>query len=66
MGRRQADRDPGPPLPARTSASWLPRNNEVLTRLPKPLLDLAIGSERYVDPALPVGSPVVDDVFAGL
>lgn len=49
-----------------TSASWLPRNNEVLTRLPKPLLDLAIGSERYVDPALPPGSPVVDDIFRGL
>jgi len=49
-----------------TSGGWLPRNNDILTRLPRRVLEMAIGWERYVDPSWPAGTPVADDVFAGL
>jgi LmbE family N-acetylglucosaminyl deacetylase len=49
-----------------TSDGRLPRNNDILTRLPRAVLELAIGSERFVDPTVPVGSPVTGDIFAGL
>lgn len=49
-----------------TSTGWVPRNNEMLTRLPRRVLERALGWERYVDPSRPVGSPLLDDVFADL
>ena len=44
----------------------VPRNVDLLTRLPDWAFDRAVGTERYVDPAAPIGSPVSTDVFAGL
>ncbi len=49
-----------------SSSGWMPRNNALLVRLPRPVLAAALGWERYVDPAQRAGRPVVDDVFAGL
>lgn len=50
------------------SGSWLPRNNDLLTRLPLRVLERAIGWERFADPAAPRGIPneVRGDIFAGL
>ena len=36
----------------------VPRNIELLTRLPALVLSRAIGTERFYDPARPPGSPV--------
>ena len=41
----------------------VPRNIELLTRLPGALLSRAIGTERFCDPTLPPGSPVTSRLW---
>lgn len=42
------------------------RTLQVLLRLPRPVFTLVAGHEWYRQPGRPTGSPLLDDVFAGL
>ncbi len=47
-------------------AGVVPRNLDLLTRLPAWAFTRAVGTERFADPSAPPGTPVVNDVVAGL
>ncbi len=48
------------------SEGLVPRNFDLLTRLPGWAFERAVGTERFADPDATPGAPVSHDVFAGL